>query len=39
MTSVNHVVMEFSVEHAHWAIWDGLGTGNISRRAQEWHAG
>jgi hypothetical protein len=38
MTSSNHVPFEFMVERAHWAIWEGLGTPDIRRRAEEWQA-
>jgi hypothetical protein len=38
MTSKNHVVMEFLIDYAHWAIWEGLGTADIHRVAREWRA-
>ena len=36
MTSHDDVLFEFHVERAHWAVWDGLGTPEISRRAESW---
>ena len=36
MTSKNDVAFEFAIDSAHWAIWDGLGTPNIRRRAERW---
>jgi hypothetical protein len=36
MTSQDHVPFEFMVERVHWAVWEGLGTPNISRRAERW---
>ncbi len=36
MTSKNDVAFEFMIDSAHWAIWEGLGTPNISRRAERW---
>ncbi len=36
MTSSNHVVREFLVEQAHWAYWEGLGTGKPRRVAKSW---
>jgi hypothetical protein len=38
MTSKDDVVMEFLIEKAHWAIWEGLGTSEIRRRSQSWRA-
>jgi hypothetical protein len=38
MTSQNHVPFEFMVERVHWAIWEGLGTGDIRRVAEAWRA-
>jgi len=38
MTSRNHVPFEFMVERVHWAIWEGLGTPDIRRRAERWEA-
>lgn len=39
MTSRNHVPFEFMIERVHWAIWEGLGTPDIRRRAERWEAG
>jgi hypothetical protein len=36
MTSKNHVLMEFLIDYAHWAVWEGLGTPDIYRVAREW---
>jgi hypothetical protein len=36
MTSQNHVPFEFFIERAHWAVWEGLGTPDISRRSERW---
>ena len=38
MTSRNHVPFEFLVERVHWAVWEGLGTPDIRRRAERWQA-
>lgn len=38
MTSRNHVPFEFMIERVHWAVWDGLGTPDIRRRAERWQA-
>ena len=38
MTSTNDVAFEFIVERVHWAIWEGLGTPDIRRRAERWEA-
>jgi hypothetical protein len=38
MTSKNDVVFELMVDRAHWAVWDGLGTPDIRRRAKRWQA-
>jgi hypothetical protein len=38
MTSKNHVPFEFMIERVHWAIWEGLGTPDIRRRAERWEA-
>ena len=38
MTSSNHVPFEFMIERVHWAIWEGLGTSDIRRRAERWQA-
>jgi hypothetical protein len=38
MTSRDHVPFEFMVERVHWAIWEGLGTPDIRRRAERWEA-
>lgn len=39
MTTKNDVLMEFMVERAHWAIWEGLGTPDIRRNARRWPDG
>jgi len=39
MTTKDDVLMEFMVEHAHWAVWEGLGTPNIRKRSERWQAG
>ncbi len=39
MTSKNDVLMEFMVERAHWAVWEGLGTQDIRRVAESWREG
>ncbi len=36
MTSRDDVVFELHLEWAHWAVWDGLGTPDIRRRAESW---
>lgn len=36
MTSRNHIPFEFMIERVHWAIWEGLGTPDIRRRAERW---
>jgi len=38
MTSRNHVPFEFMIERVHWAVWEGLGTPDIRRRAERWQA-
>jgi hypothetical protein len=38
MTSKDHVPFEFMIERVHWAIWEGLGTPDIRRRAERWEA-
>jgi hypothetical protein len=38
MTSKDHVLMEFMVESAHWAVWEGLGTPDIQRLAKSWRS-
>ena len=38
MTSKNDVAFEFMIERVHWAIWEGLGTPDIRRRAERWEA-
>jgi hypothetical protein len=38
MTSRNDVVMEFFIERAHWAIWEGLGTPDVGRRSEHWQS-
>ena len=39
MTSRDDVLFEFHIERAHWAVWEGLGTPDISRRAKHWREG
>ena len=39
MTSRDDVLFEFHIERAHWAVWDGLGTPDIRRRAERWQEG
>jgi len=39
MTTKNDVLMEFMIERAHWAVWEGLGTPDIRKRSQRWPAG
>ena len=39
MTSRDDVLFEFIIERAHWAVWEGLGTPDISRRAKSWREG
>jgi len=39
MTSRDDVLFEFHIERAHWAVWDGLGTPDIRRRAESWREG
>ncbi|HLB26868.1 MAG TPA: pyridoxamine 5'-phosphate oxidase family protein [Dehalococcoidia bacterium] len=36
MTSRDDVLFELHIERAHWAVWEGLGTPDISRRAKSW---
>lgn len=36
MTSKDDVLMEFSIERAHWAVWEGLGTPEIHKVSQRW---
>lgn len=36
MTSKDHLLMEFMVEQAHWAKWEGLGTPDIRCVAKRW---
>ncbi len=36
MTSHNDVAFEFRFSFAHWAVWHGLGTGNIHRESRTW---
>jgi hypothetical protein len=38
MTSKDHVPFEFMIDRVHWAVWEGLGTPDISRRAERWQA-
>jgi len=38
MTSRDHVPFEFMIERVHWAIWEGIGTADIRRRAERWEA-
>jgi len=39
MNSRDDVLFEFHIERAHWAVWKGLGTPDISRRAKSWREG
>jgi hypothetical protein len=39
MTSRDDVLFELHIERAHWAVWDGLGTPDIRRRAESWREG
>ena len=39
MTSKDDVAFEFTIEFAHWAMWRGLGTSQISREAKAWRGG
>jgi len=39
MTSRDDVLFEFYIGRAHWAVWEGLGTPDISRRAKSWREG
>jgi hypothetical protein len=36
MTSRDDVLFELMIERAHWAVWEGLGTPDIRRRAERW---
>ena len=36
MTSKNDVAFELTIDSAHWAIWEGLGSPDIRRRAERW---
>ena len=38
MTSKDHVLMEFLIDYAHWAVWEGLGTPEIHRIARTWRS-
>ena len=38
MTSKNDVAFELTFDRVHWAIWEGLGTPDIRRKAKMWHA-
>jgi hypothetical protein len=38
MTSKDHVTFEFMIDRVHWAVWEGLGTPDIRRRAERWEA-
>jgi hypothetical protein len=38
MTTRDDVLMEFMVERAYWAIWEGLGTADISKKSKRWQA-
>ena len=38
MTGKNDVAFEFMIERVHWAVWEGLGTPDIRRRAERWQA-
>ena len=37
MTTKNDVLMEFMIEHAHWAVWENLGQPDIRRVSRRWH--
>lgn len=39
MTSQDDVLYELHIEFAHWAVWEGLGTPDINRRAKRWSEG
>lgn len=39
MTTKDDVLFELLIERAHWAVWEGLGTPDIRRRAERWQAG
>jgi len=39
MNSRDDVLFEFHIERAHWAVWEGLGRPDISRRAKSWREG
>ena len=39
MTTKNDVLMEFLIERAHWAVWEGLGTADIRRVTRSWKEG
>ena len=39
MTSRDDVLFEFYIGRAHWAVWEGLSTPDISRRAKSWREG
>ena len=36
MTSRDDVLFELHIQRAHWAVWDGLGTPDICRKAERW---
>jgi hypothetical protein len=36
MTTKDDVLMEFFIERAHWARWEGLGTPEIRKVSQRW---
>jgi hypothetical protein len=36
MISENHLLMEFMIDRAHWAVWEGLGTPDIRCVAKSW---
>lgn len=38
MTTKDDVLMEFMIGQAHYAVWEGLGTPQICKRAQRWNA-
>lgn len=39
MTTKDDVLMEFLIERAHWAVWEGLGTADARRITRSWKQG
>ncbi len=35
-TSKDYLLMEFMIERAHWAVWEGLGTPDIKCMSKSW---